>query len=224
MVFILLFKQCWLELLPGRWRLLYSTGKHIGLTLRQPSTRALIGNVHLTITRASETANNTSLSFTSDIGFTAITNKDWPHNKIGAAGKLQTLSQFRLIAGKRLYLKEEKKNIGKFSMGEPDAEEGLAEKLETEKWKKVVPFKEFPSSLPVAKLVSGEIKVTMNMNDHIDSPGSVIGEVRKQIPPEMFDLSKLVCGTYIDSRLLVLRCVNGSALLFTRSSLDLKSM
>jgi serine/threonine protein kinase len=216
--------NCWLELLPGRWRLLYSTGKHIGLTLRQPSTRALIGNVHLTITRASESINNTSLSFTSDIRFTAITSKDWPHNKIGAAGKLQTLSQFRLIAGKRLYLKEEKKNIGKFSMGEPDAEEGLAEKLETEKWKKVVPFKEFPSSLPVAKLVSGEIEVTMNMNDHIDSPGSVIGEVRKQIPPEMFDLSKLVCGTYIDSRLLVLRCVNGSALLFTRSSLDHKSM
>jgi len=216
--------NCWLELLPGRWRLLYSTGKHIGLTLRQPSTRALIGNVHLTITRAPEANNNASLSFTSDIGFTAITSKDWPHNKTGPTGKLQTLSQFRLVAGKRLYLKEEKKNIGKFSMGEPDAEEGLVEKLETKRWKKVVPFKEFPSSLPVAKLVSGEIEVTMSMNDRVESPGNVIGEVRKQIPQEMFDLSKLVCGTYIDSRLLVLRCVNGSALLFTRSSLDHKSM
>ena len=82
----------------------------------------------------------------------------------------------------------------------------------------MVPFKEFPSSLPVAKLVSGEIEVTMNMADRMESPGNVIGEVRKQIPQEMFDLSKLVCGTYIDSRLLVLRCVNGSALLFTRSS------
>ncbi|XP_010482738.1 PREDICTED: probable plastid-lipid-associated protein 14, chloroplastic [Camelina sativa] len=214
----------WLDLLPGRWRLLYSTGKHIGLTLRQPSTRALIGNVHLTITQASEAANNTSLSFTSDIGFTAITTKDWPHNKTGATGKLQTLSQFRLVAGKRLYLKEEKKNIGKFSMGEPDAEEGLAEKLETQKWKKVVPFKKFPSSLPVAKLVSGEIEVTMSMNDRIESPENVIGEVRKQIPQEMFDLSKLVCGTYIDGRLLVLRCVNGSALLFTRSSFNDKCM
>ncbi|CAN8302048.1 unnamed protein product [Cochlearia groenlandica] len=211
--------NCWLELLPGKWRMLYSTGKHIGLTLRQPSTRALIGNVHLTITRASNANNNnTSLSFTSDIAFTAITTKDWPHDKTGATGKLQTLSQFRLVSGKRLYLKEEKKNIGKFSMGEPDAEEGLVEKLETKKWKKVLPFKEFPSSLPVAKLVSGEIEVTMNMNDRVDSPGEVIGEVRKQIPQEMFDLSKLVCGTYIDSRLLVLRCVNGSALLFTRSS------
>ncbi|CAH2070104.1 unnamed protein product [Thlaspi arvense] len=215
--------NCWLELLPGKWRLLYSTGKHIGLTLRQPSTRALIGSVHLTVTRASE-ANNASLSFTSDIGFTAITSKEWPHDKTGATGKLQTLSQFRLVAGKRIYLKEEKKNIGKFSMGEPDAEEGLVEKLETKKWKKVVPFKEFPSSLPVAKLVSGEIEVTMSMNDRIESPGNVIGEVRKQIPQEIFDLSKLVCGTYIDSRLLVLRCVNGSALLFTRSSLDHKSM
>lgn len=213
-----------MELLPGKWRLLYSTGKHIGLTLRQPSTRALIGSVHLTITRAPEANNTSSLSFTSDIGFTAITSKDWPHNKAGAAGKLQTFSQFRLVAGKRLYLKEEKKNIGKFSMGEPDAEEGLVEKLETKRWKKVVPFKEFPSSLPVAKLVSGEIEVTMSMTDRVESPGNVIGEVRKQIPQEMFDLSKLVCGTYIDSRLLVLRCVNGSALLFTRSSLDYKSM
>lgn len=197
---------------------MYSTGKHIGLTLRQPSTRALIGNVYLTINRASEDSNNTLLSFTSDIGFTAITSKDWPHDKTGARGKLQTLSQFRLVAGKRLYLKEEKKNISKFSMGEPNAEEGLVEKLGTKKWKKVVPFKEFPSSLPVVKLVSGEIEVTMNMADRIESPGNVIGEVRKQIPQEMFDLSKLVCGTYIDSRLLVLRCVNGSALLFTRSS------
>uniref|UniRef100_A0A1J3CK49 Putative plastid-lipid-associated protein 14, chloroplastic n=1 Tax=Noccaea caerulescens TaxID=107243 RepID=A0A1J3CK49_NOCCA len=212
--------NCWLELLPGKWRLLYSTGKHIGLTLRQPSTRALIGNVHLTITRAPEANNTSSLSFTSDIGFTAITSKDWPHNKAGATGKLQTFSQFRLVAGKRLYLKEEKKNIGKFSMGEPDAEEGLVEKLETKRWKKVVPFKEFPSSLPVAKLVSGEIEVTMSMTDRVESPGNVIGEVRKQIPQEMFDLSKLVCGTYIDSRLLVLRCVNGSALLFTRSSFN----
>uniref|UniRef100_A0A1J3F0Q9 Putative plastid-lipid-associated protein 14, chloroplastic n=1 Tax=Noccaea caerulescens TaxID=107243 RepID=A0A1J3F0Q9_NOCCA len=216
--------NCWLELLPGKWRLLYSTGKHIGLTLRQPSTRALIGNVHLTITRAPEANNTSSLSFTSDIGFTAITSKDWPHNKAGATGKLQTFSQFRLVAGKRLYLKEEKKNIGKFSMGEPDAEEGLVEKLETKRWKKVVPFKEFPSSLPVAKLVSGEIEVTMSMTDRVESPGNVIGEVRKQIPQEMFDLSKLVCGTYIDSRLLVLRCVNGSALLFTRSSFNYKSM
>uniref|UniRef100_A0A1J3JXV7 Putative plastid-lipid-associated protein 14, chloroplastic n=1 Tax=Noccaea caerulescens TaxID=107243 RepID=A0A1J3JXV7_NOCCA len=212
--------NCWLELLPGKWRLLYSTGKHIGLTLRQPSTRALIGNVHLTITRAPEANNTSSLSFASDIGFTAITSKDWPHNKAGATGKLQTFSQFRLVAGKRLYLKEEKKNIGKFSMGEPDAEEGLVEKLETKRWKKVVPFKEFPSSLPVAKLVSGEIEVTMSMTDRVESPGNVIGEVRKQIPQEMFDLSKLVCGTYIDSRLLVLRCVNGSALLFTRSSFN----
>ncbi|XP_010521393.1 PREDICTED: probable plastid-lipid-associated protein 14, chloroplastic [Tarenaya hassleriana] len=207
----------WLELFPGKWRLLYSTGRHIGLTLRQATTRALIGNVHLTITRASKV--NDVLSFTTEVGFTAMTSKDWPHGKTGTTGKLQTLSQVRLVAGRRLYLKEEK-NIGKFSLGGPDTEEPLAQKLESEKWKKVVPFKEFPSSLPVAKLVSGEIEVTMNLDDRVESPGNVVQEVRKQIPPEMFDLSKLVCGTYVDRRLLVLRCVNGSALLFTRSCLD----
>ncbi|TKY74104.1 plastid-lipid-associated protein 14 [Spatholobus suberectus] len=55
------------------------------------------------------------------------------------------------------------------------------------------------------------------LNRNIDTARNVLQELRTQIPPEMFDLSKLVCGTYVDSRLLVLRGVNGSALLFTRS-------
>ncbi|KAL6986324.1 plastid-lipid-associated protein 14, chloroplastic, partial [Sarracenia purpurea var. burkii] len=36
----------WLALLPGKWRLLYCTGRHIGLTLRQPPARALIDWPH----------------------------------------------------------------------------------------------------------------------------------------------------------------------------------
>ena len=73
----------------------------------------------------------------------------------------------------------------------------------------------------MAKLVSADIEVTMSLGDNLNqndvTPSSIVQEIRVQVPPEMFDLSRLVCGTYVDSRLLVLRGVNGSALLFTRS-------
>jgi len=73
----------------------------------------------------------------------------------------------------------------------------------------------------VAKLVAADIEVTMSLGDNLNQndvkPSSIVQEIRVQVPPEMFDLSRLVCGTYVDSRLLVLRGVNGSALLFTRS-------
>ncbi|KAJ6760298.1 CELL DIVISION PROTEIN KINASE [Salix purpurea] len=208
----------WLELLPGKWRLLYCTGRQIGLTLRQPTARVLIGDVYLTINRASKL--NTSLSFTSDIGFTVMNGRDWPHDKTGITGKLEVNSLFRLTSGRRLYLKEEKTSE-KLSFGQPDNQDSLAQKLSAKKWRKLVPYKEFPSSLPVAKLVSGDIEVTMSLGDNLNhndvTPSSIVQEIRVQVPPEMFDLSRLVCGTYVDSRLLVLRGVNGSALLFTRS-------
>lgn len=215
----------WLELLPGKWRLLYSTGRHIGLTLRQPPARVLIGNLHLTISRASKI--NTSIFFTSDIDFTVMVGEDWPHDKSGTTGRLQVSSLFRLTGGKRLYLKEEK-TTGKFSINGLNPEGSLIQKLSDRVWRKIIPFKEFPSSLPVAKLVSGDTEVTMNLDDplsrNVDAARSVVQEFRTQVPPEMFDLSELVCGTYVDSRLLVLRGVNGSALLFTRSCLDESSM
>ncbi|KAJ6868124.1 plastid-lipid-associated protein 14 [Populus alba x Populus x berolinensis] len=208
----------WLELLPGKWRLLYCTGRQIGLTLRQPSARVLIGDVYLTINRASKL--NTSISFTSDIGFTVMNGRDWPHDKSGITGKLEVNSLFRLTSGRRLYLKEEKTSE-KLSFGQPNNQDSLAQKLSAKKWRKLVPHKEFPSSLPVAKLVSADIEVTMSLGDNLNqndvTPSNIVHELRVQVPPEMFDLSRLVCGTYVDSRLLVLRGVNGSALLFTRS-------
>ncbi|XP_048326603.1 probable plastid-lipid-associated protein 14, chloroplastic isoform X2 [Ziziphus jujuba] len=210
----------WLELLPGKWRLLYCTGRHIGLTFRQPPARVLIGDVHLTVSRTSNL--NTDLSFTSDIGFTIMVGQNWPHNKTGVNGKLEVNSLFRLAAGRRLYIKE-KKTTGKFSPGQ-STEDSLAQKLSGRKWRKAVPFKELPTSLSVAKLTSSDIEVTLNLDEplskNIDIAKLVVQEVRTQVPPEMFDLSELVCGTYVDPRLLVLRGVNGSALLFTRSCLD----
>ncbi|XP_042979033.1 probable plastid-lipid-associated protein 14, chloroplastic isoform X3 [Carya illinoinensis] len=211
----------WLDLLPGKWRLVYCTGRHIGLTLRQPPARVLIGDVHLSVSRASKL--NTDLSFTSDIGFTVMIGRDWPHDKTGIIGKLQVDSLFRLTAGRRLYLKEEKTK-GNFTMDPSNVQDSLAKKLSGKKWRKAIPFKEFPSSLPVAKLASGDIEVIMNLvdalNQDVETARNIVQEVRTLLPPEMFDLSKLVCGTYVDSRLLVLRGVNGSALLFTRSCVD----
>jgi hypothetical protein len=217
--FLLYFNvQNWLELLPGKRRLLYCTGRQIGLTLHQPSARVLIGDVYLTINRASKL--NTSISFTSDIGFTVMNGRDWPHDKSGITGKLEVNSLFRLTSGRRLYLKEEKTSE-KLSFGQPNNQDSLAQKLSAKKWRKLVPYKEFPSSLPVAKLVSADIEVTMSLGDNLNqndvTPSSIVQELCVQVPPEMFDLSRLACGTYVDSRLLVLRGVSGSALLFTRS-------
>ncbi|KAM6586601.1 hypothetical protein CsatA_009206 [Cannabis sativa] len=211
----------WLEFLPGKWRLLYCTGKHIGLTFRQPPARVLVGNVNLTISRTSKT--KTAFSLTSEIDFTVMLGQNWPHDKTGVNGKMQVNSLCRLTAGKRLYIKEENTTTGKFSWS-PNTHDSVAQKLSGRKWRKAVPFKELPTSLPVAKLVSNDIDVTLNLGDplkkDVATAGNVVQEIRLQIPPEMFDLTKLVCGTYVDSRLLVVRGVNGSALLFTRSCID----
>lgn len=208
----------WLELLPGKWRLLYSTGRHIGLTLRQPPSRVLIGDAHLTVFRASK--KNTTLSFTSDIGFTVLIGKDWPHDKVGLDGKLEVNSSFRLKAGRRLYLQEEKDTTN-FQSAAKNSQDAVIKTLSGKKWRKALAYREFPSSLPVAKLMSSDVDVTMSLKEplskDVKTAQQVVHEVRTQIPPEMFDLSKIVCGTYVDSRLLVLRSVDGSALLFTRS-------
>ncbi|XP_026457845.1 probable plastid-lipid-associated protein 14, chloroplastic [Papaver somniferum] len=207
----------WLEFLPGKWRLLYSTGRHIGLTLRQPSTRVLIGDVYLSILQASATID--TITLTSNINFSVLVGPDWPHEKRGISGKLKVDSVVRVTAGKRKYLKEETgeaKNISYSS----NTKDQVAQRP-SKNWRRASPVKEPPSSLPVAKLASGEIEVTMNLDDSslqkVNIAKNVIQEVRTLVPPEIFDVSKLVCGTFLDSRLLVLRGVNGSALLFTRS-------
>lgn len=214
-------EQNWLELLPGKWRLLYYTGRHIGLTLRQPPIRVLIGNVQLVVSRPSKSS--TDLSMTSEISFSALIGQDWPHDKSGVAGQLQVNSVFNLKAGRQLYLKEENSK-GYFFLGQSIDRDALFQKLANGRWGKAIPYKEFPSSLPVATFVSDDIELLLNLgqplNQEVDSAKKVLQEVRTQIPPEMFDLSKLACGTYVDSRLLVLRSVNGSALLFTRSCVD----
>lgn len=149
--------------------------------------------------------------------------QDWPHDKAGKSGRLQVNSSFTLRSGRLLYLKQDK-TTEKFFFGPSSNVEALAQKFKGKKWRKVVPFEELPSSLPAAKLASGDIDVRMNLDDplnqNVDTARNVLQELRTQLPPEIFDLSKLVCGTYVDSRMLVLRGVSGSALLFTRSFVD----
>uniref|UniRef100_A0A5K0Z6R2 Uncharacterized protein n=1 Tax=Nymphaea colorata TaxID=210225 RepID=A0A5K0Z6R2_9MAGN len=87
-------------------------------------------------------------------------------------------------------------------------------------WRRASPVEDIPQALPAASLLPGEIEVTMNLDevpDDVEGMKKVLREVRVQIPPEMFNVSKLVSATYADSRLLVLRSVAGSALLFTRT-------
>lgn len=150
---------------------------------------------------------------------------NWPQDKIGVNGKLVGYSSSRIQAGRRLYLKEENTTgLGQPSLDQSNAQHVLVQKLSSQKWRKVIPFEELPSSLPAVKLVSGDVDLTMSLDDplskDVDAARNIIQEVRTQVPPELFDLSKLICGTYVDSRLLILRSVDGSALLFTRSCLD----
>lgn len=198
-------RKSWLTFLPGRWRLLYSTGRHIGLTLRQPSPRVLIGSAFLSFTPSTH---SDTLSLSSDVSFSVMPSSNWPHDKSGTLGNLHVTSQVKVAPGRRLYLREEQSsNVWKaFSR----------------KWKEIG-TKEPPFGLPAAKLVVGPIEVEMRLDPMpsiSDEAGNVLREVRTQIPPEMLDVARLVCGTYIDSRMMVVRGVDGSALLFTRSCSD----
>nr|ACG28836.1 protein kinase domain containing protein [Zea mays] len=200
--------QNWLHLLPGRWRLLYCTGRHIGLTLRQPSPRVLISAVYLTV--SSESVDQV-FSLTSDVGFRIMPEPNWPHDKSGSEGVLSVTASARIAAG-RIYINEH------------DSKEDMVTSsmryLHGNKWRKFSQIKELPSSLPAVNIAMDEIHVSISCTSTmtVNSAQKALKEVRTQTPPEMFDLSKIVCGTYIDARLMILRGVNGSALLFTRAN------
>ncbi|KAL5989343.1 putative plastid-lipid-associated protein 14, chloroplastic [Asimina triloba] len=213
----------WLGLLQGRWRLLYGTGRHIGLTLRQASPRVLIGNASLTFTQSLDSDN--TLHVASDLGFAVMPSSVWPHNKIGIGGTLHVSASVILTPGSRQYYDEERDGATHAPGHLPNAQESINRRLSGRRWRRASPIKEVPSSLPVVKLASCEIEVAMSidspsMQDVVGSASNILREVRMQVPTEMFDVSKFVCGTYVDARMLILRGVNGSALLFTRSCLD----
>uniref|UniRef100_A0A0D9V3P0 Protein kinase domain-containing protein n=1 Tax=Leersia perrieri TaxID=77586 RepID=A0A0D9V3P0_9ORYZ len=202
----------WLDILPGRWRLLYCTGRHIGLTLRQPSPRILITDVFLTFEQNTESIDPV-FSLTSDIGFKIMVESDWPHDKSGSEGTLSVTSSARIATG-RIYIHEQDGNDSRVTSSRS------SRRYLRGKWRKVSKMKELPASLPTVNISMDELDVSMSCNStlNVKSAQKVLQEIRTQTPPEMFDLSKIVCGTYVDARLMILRGVNGSALLFTRSN------
>ncbi|KAL6842679.1 hypothetical protein ACP4OV_027523 [Aristida adscensionis] len=203
----------WLEFLPGRWRLLYCTGRHIGLTLRQPSPRILISDVFLTFAQTPESVEPV-FSLTSDVGFRIMPESNWPHDKSGTEGTLSVTTSAKMAAG-RIYINDEDNKERRI------ASPRSSRRYLRGKWRKVSKMEELPASLPTVSIAMDEVDVSMSCGSvlNVDSAQKVLQEIRTQTPPEMFDLSKIVCGTYIDARLMILRGVNGSALLFTRSNL-----
>ncbi|OAY82757.1 putative plastid-lipid-associated protein 14, chloroplastic [Ananas comosus] len=204
--------KSWLYLLPGRWRLLYSTGRHIGLTLREPSPRVLISNAYLHFV-LSPHSDHPVFSLSSDISFKVMPSPNWPHDKSGAPGSLHVKSSVSITPG-RLYFTEEEGESKELSF-----QNHSIRKLPRSKWK-ATKLKELPSSLPAVKLIADGIDISLSYESSslsVDAAKNVLQEVRTQIPPEMFDVSRLVCGSYVDARMMVLRGANGSALLFIRS-------
>ncbi|OEL28407.1 putative plastid-lipid-associated protein 14, chloroplastic [Dichanthelium oligosanthes] len=202
--------QNWLHLLPGRWRLLYCTGRHIGLTLRQPSPRILISDVFLTV---SSNSVDPVFSLTSDTGFRIMPESNWPHDKSGTEGVLSVTTSARIAAG-RIYINEQDSKESRVTSSR------YSRRYLRGKWRKLSKLKELPASLPSVNIAMDEVDISMscNLTLNVNSAQKVLQEIRTQTPPEVFDLSKIVCGTYIDARLMVLRGVNGSALLFIRSN------
>ncbi|XP_078429077.1 OBP3-responsive protein 1 [Wolffia australiana] len=178
----------WEELLPGKWRLLYSTGRHIGLTLRQATSRVLIGEACLTFERILN-GGAANFSAVADVAFTAMPTDGWAHDKSGLDGRLRAaVPAVQLTQGRRVFLDEP---------GPSDA-----------------------VSLPAAQIAAEEVALEVSFSaapPSVDFAKAAVREVRIQIPPDLFDPTRILCGSYLDARLLVLRAADGSALLFSRS-------
>ncbi|KAH9315341.1 hypothetical protein KI387_023968, partial [Taxus chinensis] len=147
----------WHALLVGKWRLLYHTGRQIGLTLRQGFPRVLIGNVYLNVSPTED--NNNKFSMAADINFTSTVNANWPHDKSGKQGNLHISSTIEIGRWERIYETESQiRNQGTIYQEKVEEIE-RSFKISQQKrknsrigrWRKVSNFlsKETPSSLPV---------------------------------------------------------------------------
>ncbi|KAL3693186.1 hypothetical protein R1sor_006837 [Riccia sorocarpa] len=198
----------WMSLSSGRWRLLYHTGRHIGLTRREGTPSVLLGNVALNMEGVSET----SLAFHADIEFSVMGPGNWPQDKQGIMGSLNVhSSNVSVLGGERLYPEEEN--------GQQEVKTNIS--TPTKRVSRMLPDEDVPATMPVVRFDhTGEIDISLNLDVEVKDetlPQRVIREVRIALPPEMFDISRIVCGTYVDSRLMILRTVKGTACLFVRS-------
>jgi hypothetical protein len=138
---------------------------------------------------------------------------EWPHDKSGTEGTLSVTTSARIAAG-RIYTNKEDSEESRITSSK------FSRRYLRGKWRKVSEMKKLPSSFPTVNIATDEVDVSMSCNStlNVSSAQNVLQEIRIQTPPEMFDLSKIVCGTYIDARMMILRGVNGSALFFVRSN------
>ncbi|KAG6551385.1 hypothetical protein Mapa_007031 [Marchantia paleacea] len=203
----------WTKLVGGRWRLLYHTGRQLGLTRRQAAPAVLMGDVTLNM----EVLSDASLSLNADIGFSVMEAGNWPQDKKGKKGSLNVrASSVDLSDAERLYPEDDKEGMNR----RPTK---VDENVSTPKRRsrQILPDEPGPASMPVVRLgYPGEIDMNMNLDfdaEDASLPQRIVREVRILIPQEMFDITGLVCGTYVDSRLMVMRGVTGSACLFVRS-------
>ena len=166
---------------------------------------------------------------TSSTTFSAMVDKaDWVADKKGMQGKFEaSASNVNVQKGERVYTTEIQTEAHDLS---DSLLEGIYRRLRRERGFDHI--KEgnsntsslaSPNTLPVVRLDVQDVNMAMEL-DYVSKdtsyPMRCLQEVRIQTPPESFDISEVVCGTYIDARLLVLRGVSGAALLFVRSSLD----
>ncbi|KAH7288510.1 hypothetical protein KP509_31G029100 [Ceratopteris richardii] len=219
--------EAWSELLTGKWRLLYHTGRKIGLTWRKASPAILVSDVVFTFNSSDEI-----LSLTSTISFSAMVDKgDWLLDKRGTQGKFEvTSNKVYVQSWERIYTTD-------LEQTEPDEVsgasavklvEGLQKQMRNRGYDYAKEGKFFqsispapPRSLPVIRLDIEDIDMTMEVDYRGPDPSypmRSLKELRVQVPHESFDVSNIICGTYIDGRLLILRGISGSALFFVRTA------
>ncbi|KAI5084614.1 hypothetical protein GOP47_0000783 [Adiantum capillus-veneris] len=220
--------ESWPELLAGKWRLLYHTGRQIGLTWRKASPAVLVGDVFFSFS-----CSGGDMSMASSVSFSVmVDNGDWLPDKRGTEGKFGvTSNKLSLQRGERSYTTDFQREVD--NVQEPSATrlvEGFYNQVRNKGYdypregnffRAVSPAA--PPSLPVVRFDIDDLEMTMEVDYRGPDPSypmRSLDELRVQIPPESFDISKIVCGTYIDARLLVLRGVSGAALFFVRTAIS----
>jgi hypothetical protein len=180
-----------------------------------------------------------SLTMRTSVGFTVMAeDSNWSAEKTGPKGKFNVCAHtVALSEDTRLYqtdgegsdkaaLYPKQRSINhtqNHPISHPTSQEIGRRADGSLRFRKQVIPDETPASMPVIRLdVHEDLEMSMELDMKGISalPKKVLQEVQLQIPREMFDLTSLVCATYIDSRLLILRGVSGAALLFIRSPLS----
>ncbi|KAJ7539690.1 hypothetical protein O6H91_11G105400 [Diphasiastrum complanatum] len=222
----------WVRLLQGKWRFLYHSGRHIGLTTRQANPAVLISYAMLLFHMDPNRTDR--LSTTVTVVFTVMPdNRNWRHDKSGIKGKLKVTATIGLAEGERLYPAQTEKDA---SPGGKEQPHRLADKPAISSNKIVKAKSSLPrrkvlgrfladddlKSLPVMRVAVDDMQINLELDENLGDRflhHRILQEVRLQVPRELFDLSRVVCATYVDARLLILRSVSGDALVFTRSFL-----